>query len=205
MTAEAPRAAGVAGLLLTGGRSRRMGRDKATLVLGGETLARRLGRLLGEVAGTVLEVGPGRSGLEAVRETPPFGGPLAALAAGWRALVARGHTGPVLVLACDLPAVDAPFLRLLAGFPGDGSVVPVVDGHRQLLVARWSAADAAAAVVAHARGETAPRGVPLGDDLVELHPEDWATVAGPGALADCDTPEDLVALGIAAELPEARP
>lgn len=198
MTGRAPGAGATAvrpaGLLLTGGRSLRMGRDKRQLVLGGQTMAARLGGLLAAVAAPALEVGPGGSGLAAVRETPPFAGPLAAVVAGWRALVAAGHTGPVLVVACDLPLVDAGALRLLAEWPATGSVVPVADGHRQLLSARWSAADLAAAEAAFVAGARALREVSLGDDLVELGPGEGAGQVAPGWTADWDTPQDVARL-----------
>ena len=173
-----------------------MGRDKAGLAVDGEALAARLGRLLSEATSPALEVGPGWSGLEAVREDPPYGGPLAGLVAGWRALRARGHTGGVLVLACDLPFVDAASLDLLATWPSTGSVVPVVDGRRQLLSARWAPADLAAAEGALQAGASAPRAVSLGADLVELAPSDWAGRAPPGWTCDVDTPEDLARLGL---------
>ncbi|MST35182.1 NTP transferase domain-containing protein, partial [Acidimicrobiaceae bacterium USS-CC1] len=53
----------VAALLLTGGRSRRMGRDKAALVVGGRTLAQRTADLLRRagLGGPLLELGPGVS------------------------------------------------------------------------------------------------------------------------------------------------
>ena len=199
MTGAVPGAGGagrLAGLLLTGGRSRRMGRDKSQLVLGGRTMAARLGGLLVEVVGPALalEVGPGSSGLAAVREAPPFAGPLAAVVAGWRALAAAGHTGPVLVVACDLPLLDAAALRLLADWPGEGSVVPVADGRRQLLSARWSPADLAAAEAALAGGARALREVQLGDDLVELGPDGGAGWVATGWTADWDTPGDVARL-----------
>ena len=52
-------AVGTAGILLTGGRSRRLGVDKATLVLDGETLAQRAARRLGAVCEPVVEAGDG--------------------------------------------------------------------------------------------------------------------------------------------------
>lgn len=194
----------VAGLLLTGGRSLRMGRDKAGLVVAGEPLARRLAGILSAATCEALEVGPGSSGLPAVREDPPFGGPLAALATGWQALRDRGHTGAVLVVACDLPLLDAPLLSLLASWPAEGSVVPVVDGRRQLLSARWSTGDLEAAAAAFAVGETALRRVPLGVGLVELEPSDWSAVAPATGIADVDTPEDLAGLGLSFTV-ETRP
>lgn len=180
-----------------------MGRDKAAVRVGGEPLAARVGRVLSAVARPALEVGPGWSGLAAVREDPPFGGPLAAVVAGWRALLARGHTGHVLVVACDLPLVDTAALGLLAGWPSPGSVVPVVDGRRQLLSARWSPADLAAAEEALRSGATAPRAVAFGADLVELRPADWEGRAATGWTTDCDTPDDLARLGLGAATGEA--
>ena len=49
----------VAGLILTGGASRRMGFDKAKMVIEGEPIRQRLIGVLCEVASPVLEVGPG--------------------------------------------------------------------------------------------------------------------------------------------------
>src|SRR5487761_1664408 len=93
---------GVAGMLLTGGASRRMGFDKSALVIGGVPLARRLAQVLAQVVAPLVEVGPGRSGLPALTEDPAGGGPLVAVGAGHVELSCRGHVGPSLVLACDL-------------------------------------------------------------------------------------------------------
>ena len=87
------------GLLLTGGASRRMGEDKALIEVGGRRLVDHAAALLTAVADPVIEVGPGWSGLPAVREDPPGSGPLAALGAGAASLRAAGHDGAVLVLA----------------------------------------------------------------------------------------------------------
>ena len=109
----------VAGLLLTGGASRRLGVDKAELVHDGATLAARAAGQLEAVCDPVLEVGPGRSALPTVREDPAGTGPLAALAAGGRELARRGHDGAAIVLAVDLPAMTVAFLTLLRDHPGD--------------------------------------------------------------------------------------
>ena len=47
----------LAGFVLTGGRSTRMGRDKATLPVGGQTLCEHIGDVLTSVAGKVFLVG----------------------------------------------------------------------------------------------------------------------------------------------------
>ena len=52
------------------GASRRLGADKASLVLDGETLARRDGGAAGAGLRPGLEVGPGLTGLPSVTERP---------------------------------------------------------------------------------------------------------------------------------------
>nr|MDQ2729906.1 NTP transferase domain-containing protein [Actinomycetota bacterium] len=70
----------VAGIVLTGGASRRMGRSKAMLPIGTTTLAARTAGLVEVVAQPVVEVGLGHSGLPAVADTIAAAGPLAAMA-----------------------------------------------------------------------------------------------------------------------------
>ena len=177
----------VAGILLTGGASTRMGWDKARLrhVGGDETLARRTARLLAEVAGPCVEVGPGYSGLPAVEESPPGAGPLAAVARGWEVLAATGR--PVLVVATDLPALGAGTLRWLADHPASTSVVPVVAGRAQPLCARWCAGDLDRAVALVAEGHRALR------DLLSAAQPTWVDPGGAGGpgdapFGDADTP-----------------
>ena len=72
----------VAGLLLTGGASRRMGVDKTRIRIAGRRLADIVGEVLAEVSSPVVEVGQGVTRFVSVREEPPGEGPLAAIAAG---------------------------------------------------------------------------------------------------------------------------
>lgn len=185
----------MAGLLLTGGASRRMGRDKALIEVDGQRLVDRAASLLSAVADPVVEVGPGWSGLPAVREDPPGSGPLVALGAGAAALRAAGHDGPVLVLAVDMPRVGVELLRFLAGRPGTATAVPRAGGHPQPMCARYGPDVLAAVDERLAAGDRSLR------DLLEtlaasgavswVEPEEWEPVAGPEAFADVDTPEDL--------------
>jgi molybdopterin-guanine dinucleotide biosynthesis protein A len=163
-----------------------MGTDKATLVVDGVALAVRAGRVLAEVCAPVIEAGPGVSELAAVQEDPPGSGPLAAFLVAVEHL---GHAGPVLLLACDLPRVDAAFLRELAAYPGTGSVVPVVEGRPQYACARWSPRAIAAARDAFANGARALQAL----DTVDREP---FAVPNTQLLADVDTPEDLRRLGL---------
>lgn len=195
---------GVAGLVLTGGASRRMGADKATVVVGGISLAQRAARTISTVCRPALEVGPGHTGLPVVREDPPGSGPLAAVAAGGAALRARGHHGPAMVVAVDLPAVTDALLRVLASLRGEGSVVPVVDGTAQPLCARYSPAALVRAERLSSAGARSMRALLEElDDVDWAGPEVWGAVAGAEAFADVDTPEDLRQLG--GGLPHAGP
>jgi molybdopterin-guanine dinucleotide biosynthesis protein A len=181
-----------AGILLTGGASRRMATDKATIVWRGETLAARAGRVLAEACDPIVEVGSGASGLPSIREDPPGSGPLAALVAGAGALATRG---PVLLLACDLPFVEPPLLQLLAQWAGAATVIPRVDGRLQYVCARYGADALDLARVALAEGDASLRAAARGphDEVAE---EQWRAVAGAEAFADVDTPEDLRRLGL---------
>jgi molybdopterin-guanine dinucleotide biosynthesis protein A len=182
----------MAGVLLTGGASRRMGADKARLVVAGETLAVRSARVLGEVCDPVIEVGPGVSGLPAIEEDPRGAGPLVALLAGVGAL---GNPRAVVLLACDLPFVEPALLQMLVEYPGWGSVVPVVDGRFQFACARYGRAAYAEAKVMLRVGESSLRAI-SGADCSYLNESAWGEVVTARAFADVDTPDDWERLGL---------
>ena len=186
---------GVGGVLLTGGASRRLGVDKATLVLDGETLADRAARFLTQRCDRVVEVGTGITQLRSVRESPPGSGPLSALAAGVAALECDAPVGSVLLLACDLPhsedAVDA--LVAIADMPS-GAVIPLdADGRRQYVCARYGPDALARAAALIAAGERSLRG------MVDAMPaETVVDLAGfaTETFADVDVPADAHRMGI---------
>ncbi|HEX2038649.1 MAG TPA: formate dehydrogenase accessory sulfurtransferase FdhD [Acidimicrobiales bacterium] len=181
MKASAP---AVAGLLLTGGRSRRFGSDKARIPIDGVPNAQRLADVLTTALdGPVYEVGPGHTSLPTAPEDRPGEGPLAAIAAGARALLAAGHDGPAVVLACDLPLADEALVRFLAEQPG--TTVPVVDGRPQPLCARYDGPALAAAPRLVAGGARAVNA------LLDVVPLRLVDDVDPRALLDVDTPEDL--------------
>ena len=188
----------VAGLVLTGGASRRLGVDKATLVLDGETLAGRAARVLSARCARVLEVGPGVTELHAVRETPAGAGPLAALAAGSATLAASGAITSVVLLACDLPWVEPVLDALVAAaldeLPTIVAIVPVDgEGRRQYVCARYGPSALLRASTLVAAGERSLRG------LVESFPSDAIMELegfAAGAFADIDGPDDARAAGI---------
>jgi molybdopterin-guanine dinucleotide biosynthesis protein A len=169
-----------------------MGRPKATIDWRGETLADRAARVLEAVCAPVLEIGPGYSSLPTVDEDEPGAGPLAALEAGFRALgdADAGERAAVL-LACDLPFVDVETVRLLADWPGDGTVVPVADGHPQVLCARYGADARIAIPRLLADGRRSLRALVDAIAPVLLGEGDWHPPGGPRTFVDLDTPGDL--------------
>jgi molybdenum cofactor guanylyltransferase len=186
-----------AGILLTGGTSRRMGFDKASMLIDGVPCAARVAAVLRAVVADAVEVGPGVSGLRAVQEDPPGGGPLVGLCAGARALNEVGTVQSALVLACDLPLVTEDLLRTLADWPGNRSVVPIIDGRPQPLCARWFAEDLAAAAELVAAGRRSMRSLlerPGVDLVAEAR---WPGPVDRRAFSDVDTPADLQRIGLA--------
>ncbi len=134
-----------AGVVLTGGRSSRMGADKALLTVGGVALAKRVADALagGGCDPVVCQGGDVDAlvalGLSARPDSKPGAGPLTAI------LDALTSFAPadVVVSACDLPGVDAGtiahLLSVAAGHPTAGVVV-AHDHDGPHLVGVWRAA-----------------------------------------------------------------
>ncbi len=112
------------GVVLAGGASRRLGRDKARVRLApsGETLVESAVRRLGEVCVEVVLADRGRrllAGVSSIADGPGEG-PAAAILG-----VAAARSGrSLLVLACDLPWVPVALLRRLLEQPAADWVVP---------------------------------------------------------------------------------
>jgi len=125
------------GLLLTGGRSSRMGRDKAGIEV--DASRSRTDRALLVAATTLsLEVGPGWSSLDSIGEEPQGAGPLGASSQSQ----GTARTGLARDAACIVLAAPAVVVgcghRSAAGAP-ETNRFSVIDGVAQPLCARWSA------------------------------------------------------------------
>ncbi|HET6172004.1 MAG TPA: NTP transferase domain-containing protein [Gaiellales bacterium] len=167
---------GVAGILLAGGRSQRMGRDKASLPWHGSTLARRAAGLLARcseppvivVCAPDQELPPLPGWVEVVRDPEPGLGPLAGLATGLAAAGPRAEVAAVCAVDAPLahPAVLAALLGALGTAP---AVVPLADGSPQPLFAvyRTELAFLAAALVADGRRRASALGERSGARMVE--------------------------------------
>ena len=182
----------VGGILITGGASRRLGVDKATLVLDGEILAVRAARILRSCCEPLVEVGDGWSGLPAVREEPRGSGPLAALVAGAAALRDAGRDG-VILLGCDMPFA-APVVGALAAEAGGVTVIPQDGaGRAQYVCARYSAEALREASALVASGATSLRALAAALPRASVR---FVTGFDPELLADVDEPADAARIGI---------
>ena len=115
-------------VILAGGQSRRMGRDKLYLTLGGETLLERALRRYGEAFPRVLVsvAGPEKLpelGDRRVFDVYPGAGPLAGLHAG---LLASGED--VFLTGADMPCTSPEKARMLAELCGDAEACVLTDG-----------------------------------------------------------------------------
>jgi molybdopterin-guanine dinucleotide biosynthesis protein A len=128
---------GPAGIVLTGGGSRRMGADKAFVVVGGRPMVIAVADALWEAGCHPVEcqggdlAALGALGLHALPDAEVGAGPVAAIAG------ASGRVGgPIVVAACDLPCLDAASVEALisAGTAAGRPAVATADGRHHLLL-----------------------------------------------------------------------
>jgi molybdenum cofactor guanylyltransferase len=128
----------ISAVLLAGGESRRMGKDKATLLFRGKSLWQIQLDLLRKLEPAEIFLSARTdpawrpAGVQFVADDPPSRGPLTGLAA----TLARMHAKHLLVLAIDMPFMIEKYLRFLCGQiePGRG-VLPKIDNRAEPLVA----------------------------------------------------------------------
>ena len=185
----------VAGAVLLGGASSRMGRDKAHLAVGGVPGATRAARLLATLFEEVLLVGGSPPEDAPGRRVSDGDGPACALR-GLVAALAAASAPRVLVVATDLPLLTPDLLLALVAWPEADAVVPQTSHGPQPLCALY-ARDAVlpAARARLASGELALHGLLAAVATSQLGPADLARLDPPGsALFNLNTPEDLAGL-----------
>ncbi|NMO92107.1 molybdenum cofactor guanylyltransferase [Actinomycetospora sp. TBRC 11914] len=198
---------GAAAVVLAGGRSRRMGTDKALLRWGDTTLLEHVvGVVRGAVPGPVVVVGPAGAprsvdGVVAVADDAPGRGPLQGLATGLRAAAAAGAP-TAFVTSVDLPLLHPAYVTAVLAALGDAEVaLPVVHDHRQPLAAAYVTALGDRAATLLEAGARRPGDLFAASVVRELTADDLLAdpalrAADPDldALRDADTPEEYAAL-----------
>ena len=182
--------------LFAGGRSRRMGSDKAGLTVGGETLLERTARIAEEAGLSVLVVGRARPDdwsrdtAEFVPDDVPGLGPLGALTTALR----RAEQS-LLVLACDLPLLDAEALRwLLTQTPGPHGLAVVRGGTAEPLFSLYAPACLPLASARLGEGRRSLRGLIEAGSFARVDAPNWIAAR----LVNVNTPEEW------AEIAETR-
>src|SRR5579872_2314704 len=129
----------ITGFVLAGGRSLRMGHDKAQIRWNGGTLLSHAAEGLSQIAARVVVVGAvdvGNAPQSTLADSALGRGPLA----GIHAALAHTTTAWNLMVAVDLPLVSARLLGFIAGYCGGRArlvVVPKVGGKLQPLCAAY--------------------------------------------------------------------
>ncbi|QEO13704.1 NTP transferase domain-containing protein [Agromyces intestinalis] len=193
----------LAALVLAGGRARRLdGADKPGLRVGSARLvdhAVAAARALG--ADPIVVVGPPGivdpdATVRVVREDPPFGGPVAAIAAGLRELEASEPDLTVL-LAADLPRAQAaaallrPWIDAADRTPDPkeaGAVLVDAGGRDQWLAGVYRTAGLRERLATLSEAGASPHGAALGALVGALA---LARIPDEGESADIDTWDDL--------------
>ena len=142
----------ISAVLLAGGESRRMGKDKATSLFGGEPLWRiQLGALRKLAPSEILisarnDPAWRPADIYFVADAPPSRGPLSGISAA----LARTGATHLLALAIDMPFMNEQYLRsLYGGIESGRGVIPVIGERAEPLAAIYpveARADFAAAL-----------------------------------------------------------
>jgi molybdenum cofactor guanylyltransferase len=185
------------GIVLCGGQSKRMGRPKAWLPFGGETMLERVVRLMSEIVAPIVvvaapdqEVPPLHEGVLLTRDEEKGKGPLQGLSAGLQAL--SGKVDAAYLSSCDVPLLRPAFVRRMVDLLGDHAIgVPYVDGfhHPMAAVYRMGVLDQVNCLLAENRlrpiflFETVPTRLVESHELLDIDPSLQS-------LRNLNTPED---------------
>ena len=183
----------VSAAIMAGGKSKRMGQDKAWIELDGEPLIRRVATVLAQVADEVIVVANDPKyatlGLRVVPDRFPDGGALGGIATG----VGAATHDRVLVAACDMPFLLAEVWRVLLDHrPAADVVIPKIGGEFETLHALYTKACLAPMERSLAAGKL--RVISFFDDVrVQAIEEPELRVADPTlrSFTNVNTPEEL--------------
>jgi molybdopterin-guanine dinucleotide biosynthesis protein A len=174
-------------VVLCGGRSSRMGTDKATMIVEGAAMAVRVAAAMRDGGVTTVAAiggdGPALAalGLAVVSDQHPGEGPLGGIVT---AFAAFPDADALLVASCDLPWLNAATVRMLVAALGRHEAAVAVGERREPLCALWRASSAPDIAAAFAGGERAVHRVLASLDVVDV-------AVDPEAVRNVNTPVDL--------------
>ncbi len=185
----------VGAVVLAGGRSARMGTDKAVVDFCGRRMIDVVTGRLGEMTDRVVVVTKSRLGLEPIsaivlEDEEPFAGPLPALVAGVRVTACERN----VVVACDMPFLNVALLRTLAeGLTGDlDAVVPVTGDGPQPLHAAYGDCAVEPLLASIAAGVRTLRGALERLRVRWVNEKEWGAIDPDGrSFLNVNTPDEL--------------
>ena len=140
---EQPKIEGVTGVILAGGSSSRMGRNKALLEVDGTPIITRIYRILAGLFHDVIVVtnSPLDYDFLPCRKVPDLY-PGCGSIAGLHSALVHSRSAHSFVTACDMPFLDPDLIRLLCETQKDGydAVTPYSEGGQEPLHALYSSA-----------------------------------------------------------------
>lgn len=148
-------------IVLCGGGSTRMGRDKGSLPFGDDTMLSRVIGIVGNVTNDIVVVARDGQEIPAPHKGVPYRvrvvrdpveglGPLAGIVTGLRSIA----SDVAFVTACDMPLLRPELVRRVLDLAGNHDVcVPVLDGHAMTMCGVYKTSVIAAAERLVASGE----------------------------------------------------
>ena len=184
----------LAGFILAGGQSSRMGRDKALLEIGGVPLVVRTTRLLEPRVAAVTVIGPPERyaalGLRVVPDDQPAIGPLGGIVTALRITASEWN----LLVGCDLPHLSGEWLDWLvqrALVSKAEALVPEAERGLEPLCAIYRRSCGPALAAAIARGERKVSDAVARLNLEKITAAQWKPFDASGALfKNMNTPAD---------------
>jgi len=182
------------GAILIGGRSTRMGTDKALIELAGVPMVQWVAATLEQAGLDVVTVGGPRRvpGYENYADRPGLGGPLAGLAGA----LENSNDSAVMLVAVDQPLLRAATLERLLAIEGHDAIVPIDAGHPQVTCSLYRPSCLAElGRIAGTIPNVSIRHLLAGADVRYIEPVEWTEWGENGrSWRSIDTPSDLAAI-----------
>ena len=178
------------GVILAGGRSARMGTDKAQVEINGASMLQHVATALHEVCDRVLVVGRVQGRVTGVDYVPDlvgsYRGPLAGIVAAM-----TSAQSDLIVVATDQPYVRASTLQHLLDLANDHPVIPRAEGWDQVTCA-WYPVSLLERFTRELEDGGSIRSALEGTPVRQVEESEWRSWGEDGASwRSLDTPQDL--------------